>query len=184
MFIRSALSRRALCGVAVAGVLTATLAGAGTALAGTTRTSGLAPTEECTSWTGTVQYFPALTSKSQKVTAVLQGTLSDCNLQGTPQTFSGNVFGVLSGTATSGRASLSGRLAVTWPSDANLEPTIVPISLTGSSGQYSFSGTVSAGTGTGLDLNSSYDKVSAKKASDGTQQKIIGATPFGIFVNE
>ena len=99
---------------------------------------------------------------------------------------SGSVFGVLSGTATGngGPASLTGKLAVTWPQDAGLSPTISPITLSsGSTGSYSFFGTISAGAGTGEQLNGAYAKISSTKITGGTQQSILGSAPFQIEVN-
>jgi hypothetical protein len=186
MSIRSALSRRVVRAAAVAGVVAVTVGTAGTALASTTapRVDGYVPVEQCLNWSGTVKYFPRLSSKSQKVTAVINATLSNCNLEGTDQTFSGTVFGVLTGTATSGGATLSGDVAVTWPSDANLYPTISPISVGSASGTYSFSGTPSAGSFTGDVLNGAWAKISSKKISGGTQENILGSAPFQSEVND
>jgi hypothetical protein len=185
MSIRIALSRRAVRAAAVAGVVAVTVGTAGTALASTAapRVTGFAPTEQCLNWSGTVKYFPRLNSTSQKVTAVISGTLSNCNFEGTPQTFSGSVFGVLTGTATGSAATLSGNVAVSWPSDANLSPTISPVSVSTANSTYSFFGTPSAGAGTGEQLNGAWDKISSKRITDGTQQGILGSAPFQIEVN-
>ena len=173
---------------AVAGVAALTLGTTGTAFASSTpsaRPNGYAPTEECLNWSGSIEYFPGLTTTSHSVTAVVHGTLSNCNFDGTGQTYSGSVFGVLTGTATRSAATLSGNVAVTWPADAGLEPTIAPISVTGGkSGAYSFYGTISAGAGTGEVLEGSFDKIGTAKVSGGTSENILGSAPFGIFVNE
>jgi len=132
---------------------------------------------------GTVKYFPGLSSTSHKVTAVLNATLSNCNFEGTGQTFSGSVFGVLTGTATGKAATLTGNLAVTWPSDAGLNPTISPVSLSTSNGTYSFFGTPTAGAGTGQQLNGAYAKIGSVKINGGTQQSILGSAPFQLEVN-
>ena len=187
MSIRSALTRRAVRAAAVAGVVAVTVGTAGTALASTSsaaRVSGYAPTEQCLNWSGTVKYFPALTTTSHKVTAVISATLSNCNFLGTAQTFSGSVFGVLSGTATKSGATLSGNLAVTWPSDANLNPTISPVSLSTASNVYSFFGTPTAGAGTGQVLNGAYAVIGSSKTTGGTQENILGSAPFQLEVNE
>jgi hypothetical protein len=189
MSIRSVLRSRGLRGAAIAGVMAAALATmstTGAALASTTahKISGLAPTQECVTWSGTVQYFPVLTSSSQKVTAILEGTLSNCDDLGTPESGTGSVFGVLSGTATKTTAALTGQIAVTWPASSGLSPSIVPVSLRGASGKYSLGGTVSAGAGTGQELHSSYNKVKAAKASSGTLQTITSTSAFAIYVNE
>jgi hypothetical protein len=118
------------------------------------------------------------------VTAVISATLSNCNFLGTPQTFSGSVFGVLSGTATKSGATLSGNLAITWPSDANLNPTIAPIGLSTASNVYSFSGTPTAGAGTGQVLNGAYAVIGSSKTTGGTQENILGSAPFQLEVNE
>ena len=185
MSIRSALSRRAVRAAAIAGVAAISLGTAATASASSagSHINGFAPTEQCLNWSGTIQYFPGLTTTSHKVTAVLNATLSNCNFEGTGQTFSGTVFGVLTGTATGSAATLSGTLAITWPADANLNPTISPISLSTSSGNYSFFGTPTAGAGTGQQLNGAYVKVSGIKINRGTQENILGSAPFQLEVN-
>jgi hypothetical protein len=90
---------------------------------------------------------------------------------------------VLSGTATKTAATLSGQIAVTWPASSGLSPSIVPVGLDGANGQYSLGGTVSAGAGAGLELNSAYARVSAARANGGTLQHINGDAPFAIYVN-
>ena len=185
MSIRSALSRRAVRAAAIAGVAAISLGTAATASASSagSHINGFAPTEQCLNWSGTIQYFPRLTTTSHNVTAVLNATLSNCNFEGTGQTFSGTVFGVLTGTATGSAATLSGNLAITWPADANLNPTISPISLSTASNVYSFFGTPTAGPGTGEQLNGAYVKISSKKINGGTQESILGSSPFQIEVN-
>jgi hypothetical protein len=188
MSIRSALSRRAARAAAVAGVVAITVGTAGTAgsaLASTSapRIGGFVPTEQCLNWSGTIQYFPGLGTTSHKVTAVISATLSNCNFEGTGQTFSGSVFGVLSGTATKSAATLNGNLAVTWPADSGFSPTISPVSLSTASNVYSFFGTPSAGLGTGEQLNGAYAVIGSKKISGGTQESILGSAPFQIEVN-
>jgi hypothetical protein len=187
---RSAFSRRAVRAVTIAGIAAVALGTAGASYASTAphhiRPNGYAPLEECLNWSGTVKFFPALSTTSKNVTAVVSGTLSNCNLEGAGQTYSGSVFGALTGTATKTKATLSGDVAVTWPQDANLNPTIAPISISSSaSNAYSFSGTVSAGAGTGDQLWGNYDVISKQAVSGGTQENLIGGTqPFGIYINE
>ena len=43
---------------------------------------------------------------------------------------------------------------------------------------------VSAGAGTGQELNSSYSKVKAAKAGSGTLQTITSTSAFAIYINE
>jgi hypothetical protein len=185
--VRSIFSRRGLRAAMLAGVAAASIGTAGAASASTAHhvhPNGYAPTEQCLNWSGTIKYFPALTKTSHAVTAVLTGTLSNCNFDGTAQTYSGTVFGDLTGTATKTGGSLSGNVAVTWPADANLEPTISPISVSGSASAFSFYGTPSAGAGTGQQLNGSYDAISSKAISAGTSQNILGSAPFQLEVND
>ncbi|MGH3155095.1 MAG: hypothetical protein ACRDNF_00755 [Streptosporangiaceae bacterium] len=197
--IRSTVSRRGLRGLMLAGVAAASIgtataasasttpasaAHAGTAVSHSIHPDGWVPTEQCLNWSGTVNYFPALTATSRKVTATVSGTLSNCNFDGTDQTYSGTVFGVLTGKATKTGATLSGHLAVTWPADASLNPTISPITLSGSASSYSFYGTPSAGAGTGQQLNGAYDKITSKGITGGTSQSILSTAPFQLEVNE
>jgi hypothetical protein len=182
--VRSILSRRVLQGAVLAGVAAASIGAAGAASASTSvHPDGWAPTEQCLSWSGTMNYFPALSTTSKNVTATMSGTLSNCNFDGAGQTFSGTVFGVLTGTATRTAASLTGNLAVTWPADANLNPTISPVTLSGTKSAYSFYGTPSAGAGTGQQLNGSYVRISGKSISGGSSQSILGSAPFELEVN-
>jgi hypothetical protein len=189
MSIRRASTTRSIARAAVvAGVLAVTTAG-GTAGAfaashGPDRTGGYAPTEECLNWSGNLKAFPALGTTSKSVTEVVQATLSNCNFDGTGQTYSGSVFGVLSGKATKNKGTLSGNLAITWPADANLNPTIVPVTVSGSAAQFSLYGTISAGAGTGNQLEGNYDVISTSAITGGSSQNILGSQPFGIFVNE
>jgi hypothetical protein len=199
--IRSVISRRGLravmlAGVAAASIGTATAASASTVSAGAghagsaTRISshhvgpdGWVPVEECLNWSGTVKYFPALTTTSKSVNAVLNATLTNCNLDGTGQTFSGTVFGVLSGTATKSSATLTGNVAVTWPQDANLDPTIASISLNTTSGVYSFTGSITAGAFAGNALWGSYEKTGQTAFTGGTTENILGSAPFAAMEN-
>ena len=188
MSVRSALSRRVVRGIAIAGIAAAALGAAGTAFAETgtgQQLKGIVPTEECTTWNGIVYYFPVLTTKSHKVTAVLEGTLSNCSDFGT-QAGTGVVFGVLSGTATKTKVTLSGRLAVTWPSSSGLNPTVVPVTLSKvpASASYNFGGVISAGAGKGALLSSACTGGKLATTNGGTLQTITGSKPFAIYVNE
>lgn len=194
--VRSVISRRGLravmlAGVAAASIGTATAASASTVHAGSaTRISGhhvgpdgWVPVEECLNWSGTVKYFPALTTTSKTVNAVLNATLSNCNLDGTGQTYSGTVFGALTGTATKSGATLTGNVAVTWPQDANLDPTIASISLNTTSGVYSFNGSITAGAFAGNELWGSYEKTGQQAFTGGTSENILGSAPFAAMEN-
>lgn len=186
--VRSAFSSRAVKAAAVAGVAAVALGTAGSAYASTAshvRPNGWSPVEECLNWSGTIQYFPGLTTTSHPVTAVINGTASNCSLDGTGQTYSASVFGVLTGSGVKSNVTLSGNVAVTWPADANLSPSIAPISITKTGTQaYQFYGMVNAGAFTGAGrLQGSYDVISTQKVNGGNQQNILGSQPFGIWEN-
>jgi hypothetical protein len=185
--LRSKITRYATRVAGVAGVLTLSTAGAAV-VSGASQPSvhpfGFAPTEQCLSWSGTIESFPGLTKTSQSVTDVVQGTLSNCNFDGTGQTYSGSFFGTLSGTGTKSAASLTGHVAVTWPQDSGLNPTIAPITVSGSANVYSLDGTISNGAGTGEQLEGSYDVISKQAINAGTAQNLLGSSPFEIEVNE
>jgi hypothetical protein len=179
MLYRRFTVRTAACAALVAGAaLVSTVADSGVASA------GFVASESCLTVNGSIKAFPGLTKTAQDVTEVISGTLSNCSFDGSGQIFSGSFFGTLSGTATKTSASLSGNVAVSWPADANLDPTISPISVSGSAKAYTFFGTIADGTGTGNELQGSYDVVSQQKITDGTSQSIVGAGPFGIYINE
>ncbi len=187
MSVRRTHIIRLAAGAAAAGFLA--LSGAGTA--GATAESqpavhphGFAPTQQCVNWSGTIKSFPALTKTAQSVTDVVQGTLNNCNFDGTQQTYSGSFFGTLTGTASKTSASLSGTIAVSWPQDSGLNPSIVPIAISGSSNAYTLDGTVSNGAGSGEQVQGSYDVVSKQAISGGTSQALVSTAPFEIVVNE
>jgi hypothetical protein len=184
--LHSQITRYAARAAAVAGALALSTAGASAVSASqpAVHPLGFAPTQQCLSWSGTIQSFPGLTKVSQSVTSVIQGTLSNCNFDGTGQTFSGSFFGTLSGTATNSAASLSGHVAVSWPQDSGLNPTIASITVSGSAKAYSLHGTISNGAGTGEQLQGSYDVVSKQAINGGTSQSLLGSAPFEIEVNE
>ena len=184
---KMSIYRRTLVRAAVvAGAVALSTAGASSAFAAQSNAhpNGYAPTEECLNWTGTVQAYPALAKTAHNVTEVVSGTLSNCSFDGTPQSYSGTFFGVLTGSASNKAATLSGNVAISWPQDAGLSPTISPVTVTGSSNAYSLFGTISNGAGTGEQLEGSYDVVSHTTANGSTTQSLVSSGPFGIFVNE
>ena len=183
---RSTITRYAGRAAIVAGALALSTAGASSAVAAqlNTHPNGFAPTEECLNWTATIQSFPGLTKVAHAVTDVISGTLNNCSFDGSAQTFSGTFFGTLTGSASGKAATLSGNVAVSWPQDAGLNPTISPISVNGSSNAYSFFGTPTNGAGTGQHLQGSYDVVSKSTVNGGTSQSTVSTAPFGLFVNE
>ena len=183
---RSAITRYAARAAIVAGAVALCTGGASSAFAAQSdaHPNGFAPTEECLNWTGTIQSFPGLTKAAHAVTDVISGTLNNCSFDGSPQTFSGSFFGTLSGSASGKAATLSGNVAVSWPQDSGLNPTISPVSINGSAKAYSLSGTISNGAGTGEQLEGSYDVVSKSTVNGGTSQSLVSTAPFGIFVNE
>jgi hypothetical protein len=183
---RSAITRYAALAAAAAGAIALSTSGASSAFAAQSGTiqRGFAPTEECLNWTGTIQAYPTLTKTAHGVTEVISGTLNNCSFLGTPQTYSGTFFGVLTGSASNKAATLSGNVAVTWPADAGLSPTISPISVNGTSNVYSLFGTISAGTTTGEQLEGSYDVVSHTSGNGTTTQNLVSTGAFGVFVNE
>jgi len=191
--VRSVFSRRGLQAVVLAGVAAASIGAATAASASTVpgsaakavshnvRPNGWSPAEECLSWSGTVKFFPALTGTSQTVNAVLNATGTNCQIDGQQQGNSATVFGTLTGSATKSSARLTGNVAVTWPSDAQLDPTIASISLTSASGVYSFTGSITAGAFAGNELWGSYEKTGQSAISGGTSEKILGSAPFAVM---
>lgn len=183
---RSTITRYAALAAAAAGAIALSTTGASSAFAAQSNVhpNGYAPLEECLSWTGTTQAYPSLSKTSHSVVEIISGTLNDCNLQGTPQTYSGTFFGELTGSASNKAATLSGNVAITWPADSGLEPTISPVSVTGSANAYSLFGNPSAGAGAGDALEGTYDVVSHTTANGETTQSLVSSGPFGVFVNE
>lgn len=194
--VRSVFSRRGLQGAVLAGIAAASIGTAGVASAATVHAGpaakaasqhvgpdGWSPAEECLNWSGTVKYFPALSSTSKSVTAVLNATGTNCEVDGQQQGNPATVFGTLSGTAKKSSATLTGNVAVTWPSDAQLDPTIASISLSTSAGVYSFTGTITAGAFSGNELWGSYEKTGQSAISGGTNENILGSAPFAVMEN-
>jgi hypothetical protein len=180
MPIDSGLPRRA--GLA-AGLLAITLSTGGAALASSDHavTRNLTPIEECANWTGTVTSFPALTSKPHQVTAVLQATLANCAFYGVAQSGTGTAFGVLTGTASRGTATLSGQVAVTWPAELTTTPTVANIVVVPSSHAYAFDGPVVAGVFPGRYLAGNYQVTGSTRTSGGTAENIVGTAPFAVW---
>jgi hypothetical protein len=183
---RSAITRYAALVAAAAGAIALSTVGAPSAFAAQPHTiePGFAPLEECTSWTGTIQSFPALTKAAHPVTDVIAGTLNNCSTEGNPNSFSGSFFGTLAGTASNKAATLSGNVAITWPADSGLNPSISSINVSGSANAYSLYGTPSAGAGTGDALEGAYDVVLKTAVNGGSSQNLVGTSPFGVFINE
>jgi len=186
---RSAFSRRGLQAAVAAGAVAATIGTAGAASAATAHVhpNGWVPVEQCTSWSATIKYFPALANASKSVNATISGTASNCNLDGQSQTFSASFFGNLTGTATKTKSTLSGQVAITWPADANpptgLEPTISNLGISTTNGVYSNVSTITAGAFTGNELWASWVKTSNASISGGTSQTIVGTQPFEVMEN-
>jgi hypothetical protein len=183
---RSAFTRYAALAAAAAGAIALSTAGASSALAAgpNVHPNGFAPTEECLNWTGSATAYPSLAKSAHSVTEVISGTLNNCSFDGTGQIYSGTFFGVLTGSASNKAATLSGNVAITWPQDSGLSPTISPVTVSGSANAYSLFGTISAGAGTGEQLEGSYDVVSHTTANGQTAQSLVSTGAFGIFVNE
>jgi hypothetical protein len=196
MPIRSALPRRAARAGLAAGLLAMTLSTGGAALASSHHalTRNFTPIEECASWTGTVTGFPALTSKPHQVTAVLQATLANCAFYGVAQSGTATAFGVLTGTASRGKATLSGQVAVTWPPELGTTPTIANIVVVPSAHAYAFDGPVVAGVFPGRYLVGNYQVTSSTRTGGGTaqsgggreargreRQSILGTAPFAVW---
>jgi hypothetical protein len=146
---------------------------------------GYAPVIECLNWSATEQFFPALGSTQKNVTVVVSGTGSNCeNGGGQPYSYGASFFGTLSGTATNKIQNLSGNLAVTWPSDANLSPSIESVTVTTpSAGHYSLYGTGTAGAYTNEPLEGSFVIASSTHNRISTTKSDTGSTPFGVFEN-
>jgi hypothetical protein len=183
---RSAITRYAAMAAAAAGAIALSTTGASSAFAAQSNVhpNGFAPIEECLNWTGTITAYPTLSKSAHSVTEDISGTLNNCSSDGNPQTFSGTFFGVLTGSASNKAATLSGHVAISWPQDAGLAPTVSPVSVTGSANAYTLNGTPTAGAGTGEALEGSYDVVSHTLANGETTQSLVSSGPFGIFVNE
>jgi len=168
------------------GLLAVTLGTGGAAVASSHSavTRNFTPIEACSDWTGTVTSFPALTSKPHEVTAVLRATLANCAFYGVSQSGTGTAFGVLTGTASRGKAALSGNIAVTWPQESGLDPTIASLAVaTASSHTYAFEGAVVAGAIPGDYLAGNYQVASSARTSGGTAESILGTAPFAIYEN-
>ena len=112
---------------------------------------------------------------------MLQATLANCAFYGVAQSGTATAFGVLTGTASRGKATLSGQVAVTWPPELGTTPTIANIVVVPSAHAYALEGPVVAGGFPGRYLVGNYQVTSSTRTSGGTAENILGTAPFAIW---
>jgi hypothetical protein len=175
--IRAAVLTAAAGGIGLAGLLGAS----GVAHASTTGYAiphGFTAVTSCTSVQGQISYSPGLlTSKAKAEHAVLTGTTSGCsNIFSGAMSGSGTLTAILSGNASSSSENLSGTFTINWPASTGDNPSDGRLTVTGTNGAETISGTVTSGFDTGSELSLGY--VTTGNTGNGTARKPVTAQAF------
>jgi hypothetical protein len=186
--ITNRLAKVAIAAVAVgAPLLTASAAFAATpSLSHTLQPNGYSVVEGCSSFSGQITYTPGLlTTKLKAQTAVISGTLSNCQDSNGAQVGTGAINGVLSGKSSLNTTNLSGTLVVSWP---GFNPSTVSVSLTGANqGVDTLNGTITSGAFTTGILRTSLLPVGNTGTGTAkhpvTSQAVVNTAPVNALVN-
>jgi hypothetical protein len=141
---------------------------------------------QCTGFSGTITYTPALRKKVKSVNEVISGTLSGCSGQGMVLPGTGSFSATLSGNATTLANNEHGTFVINWPSFYN--PTVGNLSTTGPAvGQYTASGSDTAGAFTGGVLGAGWlvtgQTLTGKKHNQVAAETFVNTKPITISQN-
>jgi len=159
----------------------------GDALAGTAA-AGIVPVANC-SLNATVSLAPALTRTTHTVGGNIQGTLSNCSLEGSALPDGGQFFASsLYGPASTTSESLTGQAVIVWPASAHLNASVGNITIrVNAQGLATYSGTVLAGAFTGQRLQGQYQIAQQSNVNEGTYtatvQNVFSTSPLQILEN-
>jgi hypothetical protein len=170
----------------------ASLALAAAALASVTAGSaqaapaGYVTVAQCSGFSGTITYTPALRKKVKAVHETITGTLTGCSGEGMTLSGSGSFSATLSGAASTGANSESGTFVINWPSFFN--PTTGTIHTAGpSSSQYTASGSDTGGAFTGGVLGAGWfvtgQTLTGKKHNQVAAETFVNTQPITISRN-
>lgn len=178
--------RRARLALGLATLASSALIGGG-ALAGTA-TAGIVPVANC-SLNAAVTVAPALTKTTHTVGGNIQGTLSNCSLNGEALSGTGQFFAnSLTGPASTKSESLTGQAIVSWPASANLNASVGNFTINvDAQGLATYSGTIQAGAFRGQRLRGQYQIAQQSTVNEGTYkatvQNVFSTSPLQILVN-
>ena len=152
----------------------------------TAQPNGYSVVEGCSSFSGHITYTPGLlTTKLKAQTAVVSGTVSNCQDANGAQVGTGAINGVLSGKASLNSKNLSGSLVVSWP---GFNPSTVSVSLRGANqGVDTLGGTISSGAFTSGVFQTSL--LAVGNTGTGTSkhpvrsQAVVNTAPVNALVN-
>jgi hypothetical protein len=180
--------RRGRLTLGLATLASTVLIGAG-ALAGTA-SAGVVPIASC-GLNAAVSLAPALTTTTHTVGGNIQGTLSNCSLNGAALPGTGQFFAnSLTGPASTTSESLTGQATVIWPASANLNASIGSFTINvNAQGVATYSGTILAGAFKGQHLRGQYHIDRQSTVTEGgtktTVQNVFSfpTTPLQVLVN-
>lgn len=178
--------RRARLTLGLATLASTALIGGG-ALAGTA-SAGVVPVANC-SLSADVTLAPALTNTTHTVGGNIQGTLSNCSLNGAALPGSGQFFAnSLTGPASTTSESLTGQAIVIWPASANLNASVGTFTINvNAQGLATYSGTIQAGAFKGRRLRGQYQIARQSTVDEGgytaTVQNVFSTSPLQVLVN-
>jgi hypothetical protein len=180
--------RRARLAVGLVTLASTALIGGG-ALAGTA-SAGVVPIAQC-GLNAAVTLAPALTTTTHTVGGNMQGTLSNCSLNGAALPGTGQFFAnSLTGPASTASESLTGQATVIWPASANLNASIGNFTINvNAQGVATYSGTILAGAFKGQHLRGQYHiELQSTVIEGGTKTTVqnvfsFPTTPLQVLVN-
>lgn len=178
--------RRGRLALGLATLASTALIGGG-ALAGTA-SAGVVPVANC-SLSAAVTLAPALTTTTHTVGGNIQGTVSNCSLNGQALPGTGQFFAnSLTGPASTKSESLTGQAIVIWPASANLNASIGNFTIKVNKQRLAtYSGTIQAGAFKGQRLQGQYQIAQQSKVNEGgykaTVQNVFSTSPLQVLVN-
>ena len=155
-YARAALLTVAATGAGLAGLLgVGGIANASTVHA---HPNGYVVIDSCTGVSGKISYSPGLRNTTLKAEhAVLTGSTSGCaDIFNGPESGTGTLTAVLSGTASKASENFSGTFTINWPASSGFNPSNGNLSVTESNGVENVSGTVTSGFDTGTVMAMQY----------------------------
>jgi len=178
-------TRRTMVAAAIAGTALAGALGGGTAAHAAT--SGIVVREQCTGVTGQISYQPGLLSTGTRpADAALTATTTGCSDSFTGALAgSGSFIASLKGSASRAAGNFSGTFTINWP--AALNPSNGTLTVTGSGGIESVSGTITSGALTGSPVHFAYRTTTSTgtgtKKHPVTAQAFVSTQPLQVTQN-
>src|SRR3954454_10903746 len=141
---------------------------------------------QCSGFSGSITYTPALRKRAKAVQEIITGTLSGCTAEGMVLSGTGTFSATLSGTAGTQVNNEHGTFVINWPSFFN--PTTGNLSTVGpSSSQYPAPGSHTAGAFTGGVLGAGWfvtgQTLTGRKHNQVAAETFVNTKPITISQN-